>query len=203
MVPWPAGSHPDCQGGVGETSVTRTRLRRSSSGSGKDAVKFTAEDSSRGTQAVNYGLLFLQPIVMHPMLNTAVKAARRAGAINQPRQSRHRPPAGVSKRSKRFRDRGSTRPARLPSSKSSRLPIPATASWARRLAEPSVASPLRIGQTTSGSSTPSMAPPTSFMHAGLWVSIALMQKEQITQAVVYDPSRDELFVALQRQGRIP
>jgi len=43
---------------------------------------------------------------------------------------------------------------------------------------------------------------TNFIHGMpvYGVSIALMQKEQITQAVVYDPSRDELFVASKGKG---
>ena len=43
---------------------------------------------------------------------------------------------------------------------------------------------------------------TNFIHGMpvYAVSIALMQKNQITQAVVYDPSRDELFVASKGKG---
>ncbi|MFZ9121865.1 MAG: inositol monophosphatase family protein [Burkholderiaceae bacterium] len=137
---------------------------------------------------------------MHPMLNTAVKAARRAGAII---------------------NRASLDIDRLRVSRKDQNDFVTEVDQACEAAIIEILSTAYPGHGFLGEETgltlggkPIEDRPdnlwiidpldgtTNFIHGMpvYGVSIALMQKEQITQAVVYDPSRDELFVASKGKG---
>src|SRR3569832_430319 len=133
---------------------------------------------------------------MHPMLNTAVKAARKAGAII---------------------NRASLDLAQLPvRSKQDREYVSEVDQLAARaiietlldayliqgfLAEVSGAADAKNGEDYEWIIDP-LDGSTNFLH-GLpqySVSIALKHKGQITQAVVFDPARNELFTATRGRG---
>jgi len=135
---------------------------------------------------------------MHPMLNTAVKAARKAGAIIN-RASLDLDQLTV--RSKQDRDYVSEVDQMAERAIIETL-LDAYPKHAI-LAEESGATP--SAQGGSDDYTWIIDPldgTTNFLH-GLQqysVSIALKHKGQITQAVVYDPSRNELFTATRGSG---
>ena len=135
---------------------------------------------------------------MHPMLNTAVKAARKAGAIIN-RASLDLDQLTV--RSKQDRDYVSEVDQMAERAIIETL-LDAYPKHAI-LAEESGATP--SAQGGSEDYTWIIDPldgTTNFLH-GLQqysVSIALKHKGQITQAVVYDPSRNELFTATRGSG---
>ncbi|MBM3377921.1 MAG: inositol monophosphatase [Betaproteobacteria bacterium] len=137
---------------------------------------------------------------MHPMLNTAVKAARRAGAII------NRASLDIDRLRVSRKDQNDFVTEVDQACEAAIIEILSTAYPSHGfLGEES-------GLTVGGSKT-EQAPEnlwiidpldgtTNFIHGMpvYAVSIGLMQKGQITQAVVYDPSRDELFVASKGKG---
>jgi len=133
---------------------------------------------------------------MHPMLNTAVKAARRAGAIiNRASLDLEQ----LTVHSKRDRDYVSE------VDRMAERAIIDTLLEAYPnhgiLAEESGEAPARNGEDATWIIDP-LDGTTNFLH-GLpqyAVSIALRQRGQLTQAVVYDPTRNELFTATRGRG---
>src|SRR3569832_2459705 len=133
---------------------------------------------------------------MHPMLNTAVKAARKAGAIIN-RASLDLDQLTV--RSKQDRDYVSE-----VDQMAERAIIETLLDANPKhgiLAEESGAADAKNGEDYEWIIDP-LDGTTNFLH-GLpqySVSIALKHKGQITQAVVFDPARNELFTATRGRG---
>ena len=136
---------------------------------------------------------------MHPMLNIAIKAARRAGTIiNRASMDLER----LSVARKGPRDYASRKSIAPPSE--SRFIVESAArrlSGSRRPGRgirlrraPDQAEYLWIIDPLDGT--------TNFIHGlpNYAVSIALTQRGQVTQAVIYDPSRNELFTASRGSG---
>jgi len=132
---------------------------------------------------------------MHPMLNIAIKAARRAGTIIN-RASMDLERLSVARKGPRD-----------------------YVTEVDRAAEESIVEPLRAAYPDHavlgeefGLQGPDQAEfqwiidpldgTTSFIHGlpNYAVSIALTQRGQVTQAVIYDPSRNELFTASRGSG---
>jgi len=133
---------------------------------------------------------------MHPMLNTAVKAARKAGAIIN-RASLDLDQLTV--RSKQDRDYVSEVDQMAERAVIETL-LEAYPNHGI-LAEESGVTAARNNEDYQWIIDP-LDGTTNFLH-GLQqysVSIALKQKGQITQAVVYDPARNELFTATRGRG---
>jgi len=133
---------------------------------------------------------------MHPMLNTAVKAARRAGAIIN-RASLDLDQLTV--RSKQDRDYVSEVDQMAERAIIETL-LDAYPNHGI-LAEESGAADAKNGEDYQWIIDP-LDGTTNFLHGvpQYAVSIALKQKGQITQAVVYDPTRNELFTASRGRG---
>lgn len=133
---------------------------------------------------------------MHPMLNTAVKAARRAGAIIN-RASLDLDQLTV--RSKQDRDYVSEVDQMAERAIIETL-LDAYPNHGI-LAEESGAADARNGEDYVWIIDP-LDGTTNFLHGvpQYSVSIALRHKGQITQAVVYDPTRNELFTASRGRG---
>ena len=133
---------------------------------------------------------------MHPMLNTAVKAARKAGAIIN-RASLDLDQLTV--RSKQDRDYVSE----VDQMAERAIIETLTDAYPNHgiLAEESGLTEAKNNEDYQWIIDP-LDGTTNFLH-GLQqysVSIALKQKGQITQAVVYDPARNELFTATRGRG---
>ncbi len=133
---------------------------------------------------------------MHPMLNIAVKAARRAGGIIN-RASRNIDVIAVKEKAANDYVSEVDREAEQAIIRTLREAYPAHAI----LAEESGAS--------GGSGNPEyqwiidpLDGTTNFLHGfpQYAVSIALAQKGVITQAVIYDPGRNDLFTATKGRG---
>jgi myo-inositol-1(or 4)-monophosphatase len=133
---------------------------------------------------------------LHPMLNVAVKAARAAGAIiNRAALDVER---SVSRRSRSTTSSPkSTTPAKRRSSKPCSPPIPrhgilAEESGSQHGAKH--ASCVWIIDPLDGT--------TNFIHGFpvYCVSIALAVRGKVEQAVIYDPSRNDLFTATKGRG---
>lgn len=133
---------------------------------------------------------------MHPMLNTAVKAARRAGAIIN-RASLDLDQLTV--RSKQDRDYVSEVDQMAERAIIETL-LDAYPNHGI-LAEESGAADAKNGEDYVWIIDP-LDGTTNFLHGvpQYAVSIALRHKGQITQAVVYDPTRNELFTASRGRG---
>ncbi|MBY0265529.1 MAG: inositol monophosphatase [Burkholderiales bacterium] len=136
---------------------------------------------------------------MHPMLNIAVKAARRAGGIIN-RASRNVDVIAVKEKAANDFVSEVDREAEQAIIRTLREAYPAHAI----LAEESGASG---GSTGSGHPEyqwiiDPLDGTTNFLHGfpQYAVSIALAQKGVITQAVVYDPGRNDLFTATKGRG---
>ena len=137
---------------------------------------------------------------LHPMLNIAIKAARARRGDHQPRLARPRPAARSTPRRRTTSSPRSTTPPRRRSSTRCSAPIPATASSPKNPA----ARTARRTASTSGSSTRSTAPPTSSTACRSTRSRSrLAFRGQVQQAVVYDPTRNDLFFASQGPRRLP
>ncbi len=132
---------------------------------------------------------------MHPMLNIAIKAARRAGTIIN-RASMDLNDSAWLARGRAIMSRKSIAPPRSPSSKHC-MPLTRTMPcWARNSG---CKVPTR--SNSSGSSIPGRHHELYPRPAQLRRSpIALTQRGQVTQAVIYDPSRNELFTASRGSG---
>ena len=131
---------------------------------------------------------------MHPMLNIAIKAARRAGTIIN-RASLDLERLNVARKGRAIMSRKSTAPPRSPSS--------------RRCAPPTRPRGPGRGIRPAGSDQAEfqwiidpLDGTTNFIHGlpNYAVSIALTQRGQVTQACIYDPSRNELFTASRGGG---
>ncbi len=133
---------------------------------------------------------------MHPMLNTAVKAARKAGAIIN-RASLDLDQLTV--RSKQDRDYVSEVDQMAERAIIETL-LDAYPNHGI-LAEESGASDAKNGEDYQWIIDP-LDGTTNFLHGvpQYAVSIALRHKGQVTQAVVYDPTRNELFTASRGRG---
>jgi len=132
---------------------------------------------------------------MHPMLNTAIKAARRAGAVIN-RASRDIDILAVSKKQHNdfVTEVDKAAEAEIIEVLNNAYPDHGI------LAEES-----GVGGGTKSDFTWIIDPldgTTNFIHGfpQYAVSIALKHKEQIEQAVVYDPNRNELFTATRGSG---
>jgi len=138
---------------------------------------------------------------MHPMLNVAVRAARAAGRIIT-RASVDLPAVRVARKQRNDFVTEVDRAAEDAIISTLRQAYPDHAFLAeesghtpgRAPAPPAAAEHVWVIDPLDGT--------TNFIH-GLpqyCVSIALMQKGQVTQAVVYDPNRDELYTASKGRG---
>ncbi|GAB1575256.1 inositol monophosphatase family protein [Bordetella petrii] len=132
---------------------------------------------------------------MHPMLNTAIKAARRAGTIIN-RASLDLERLSVARKGPRDYvtevDRASE--ASIVETLQAAYPDHAVLGEEFGLQGPEQAEFQWIIDPLDGT--------TNFIHGlpNYAVSIALTQRGQVTQAVVYDPSRNELFTASRGSG---
>ena len=133
---------------------------------------------------------------MHPMLNTAVKAARKAGAIIN-RASLDLDLVRVTTKGRRDFVTEVDRAAEEAIIDTLRAAYPQHAI----LAEESGASNSEAGAEYTWIIDP-LDGTTNFIHGfpQYAISIALQQKGQLTQAVVYDPNRNELFTASKGRG---
>jgi myo-inositol-1(or 4)-monophosphatase len=138
---------------------------------------------------------------MHPMLNVAVRAARAAGRIIT-RASVDLPAVRVARKQRNDFVTEVDRAAEDAIISTLRQAYPDHAFLAeesghtpgRTPAPPAAAEHVWVIDPLDGT--------TNFIH-GLpqyCVSIALLQKGQVTQAVVYDPNRDELYTASKGRG---
>lgn len=134
---------------------------------------------------------------MHPMLNTAIKAARRAGAvINRASFDIDRVKVSEKGRNDFVTEVDQAAEAAVIDVLKNAYPDHAI------LAEESGASAnLHDGQENVWIIDP-IDGTTNFIHGfpTYCVSIALKQRGQITQAVVYDPNRNDLFTATKGAG---
>jgi len=134
---------------------------------------------------------------MHPMLNTAVKAARRAAAIIN-RASFDIDRVKVSTKSQNDFVTEVDQAAEQAIIEVLRTAYPDHGI----LAEESGNSPNLTAETENVWIIDPLDGTTNFIHGfpQYCVSIALQQKGQITQAVVYDPTRNDLFTATKGAG---
>ena len=131
---------------------------------------------------------------MHPMLNIAIKAARRAGTIIN-RASLDLERLNVARKAARLCH--GSRPRRRGVHRrdvARRLPGPRGPGREFGLQGPDQAEFQWIIDPLDGT--------TNFIHGlpNYAVSIALTQRGQVTQACIYDPSRNELFTASRGGG---
>ncbi|MFM1859863.1 MAG: inositol monophosphatase family protein [Burkholderiaceae bacterium] len=137
---------------------------------------------------------------MHPLLNTAVKAARRAGAII------NRASLDIDLVQVARKDRNDFVTEVDRACEAAIIDILATAYPDHGFLAEETGYTLGGQPATQALENVWIIDPldgtTNFIHGMpvYAVSIALMQKGQITQAVVYDPSRDELFLASKGKG---
>ena len=134
---------------------------------------------------------------MHPMLNTAVKAARKAGAIIN-RASNDLDLIKVTAKGRSDFVTEVDRAAEDTIIDTLRTAYPQHAF----LAEESGASAATAEPSEFRWIIDPLDGTTNFIHGfpQYAVSIALEQRDQITQAVVYDPTRNELFTASRGRG---
>ncbi|MEZ5653835.1 MAG: inositol monophosphatase family protein [Burkholderiaceae bacterium] len=138
---------------------------------------------------------------MHPMLNTAVTAARRAGAIIN-RASLDLEKVQVSRKQRNDFVTEVDRDAEAAIVETLLKAYPNHSILGEESGHTSRAS----GETLTSAENIWIIDPldgtTNFIHGfpQYAVSIALMQKGVITQGVVYDPNRDELFTASRGRG---
>lgn len=138
---------------------------------------------------------------MHPMLNTAVTAARRAGAIIN-RASLDLDKVQVSRKQRNDYVTEVDRDAEAAIIETLLKAYPSHSI----LGEESGHAPRRNDETLATADNIWIIDPldgtTNFIHGmpQYAVSIALMQKGVLTQGVIYDPSRDELFTATRGSG---
>src|SRR5262245_15210783 len=130
---------------------------------------------------------------MHPMLNIAVKAARRAGAIIN-RASRNLDIVSVREKAANDFVSDVDREAEAAIIKTLRDAYPDHSI----LAEESGAS----GKSEYRWNVDPLDGTTNYLHGfpQYAVAIALMHRETVTQAVVYDPGRNDLFTATRGRG---
>ena len=133
---------------------------------------------------------------LHPMLNIAVKAAREAGRIIN-RASLDLDPLMVGSKGRTTSSPRSTAPPRRRSSRPCSAPIRATPSSPRSRA----ASTARKDSEYCWIIDP-LDGTTNFIHGFpvYAVSIALAFRGQVQQAVVYDPTRNDLYYASKGRG---
>ena len=128
---------------------------------------------------------------MHPMLNIAVRAARRAGSIINRAALDGDALKVKAKQRQRLRHRGRPAPPRRRSSRSCARPIPTTASSPRNRAR--TARRRRVPLDHRSARRHHQLHPR--LPAVLRVDRASQQRGALAQAVVYDPAKNELFTA--------
>jgi len=132
---------------------------------------------------------------MHPMLNTAIKAARRAGTIMN-RASMDLTKVGVERKGPRDYVTDVDRACEEAIVEALRTAYPDHAVLGEEfgLQGNDTAEFQWIIDPLDGT--------TNFIHGlpNYAVSIALLHREQVTQAVIYDPARNELFTASRGGG---
>lgn len=135
---------------------------------------------------------------MHPMLNTAVKAARRAGNIIN-RASMDLDRLSVSRKAPRDFVTDTDTAAEQAIIEILQTAYPDHAILAEESGEHQ---PLRESETEFQWIIDPIDGTTNFLHGfpDYAVSIALAERGVVTQAVVYDPTRNELFTATRGAG---
>ena len=130
---------------------------------------------------------------MHPMLNIAIRAARRAGVIISRAQNRLYD-LRVSQKGLRDYVTQIDVEAEKAIIETLSLAYPSHAILAEESGESGESDYTWVIDPLDGT--------TNFLHniPQYCVSIALKQKEEITHAVVYDPNRNHLFTASKGQG---
>jgi len=139
---------------------------------------------------------FNNPVPMHPMLNTAVKAARKAGSIiNRASLDLDLVRVSAKGRSDFVTEVDHAAEAAIIETLKTAYPQHAI------LAEESGATRSETGADYTWIIDP-LDGTTNFIHGfpQYAVSIALQHGGQITQAVVYDPTRNELFTSTRGRG---
>ena len=137
---------------------------------------------------------------LHPMLNVAIKAARAAGAIINRAALDVDRAAGQHQGAERLRHRGRPR-RRGGDHRDAARRLPGPRHPGRRVGHD--ARRARTA-TTSGSSIRSTAPPTSSTASRSTASRSRWRfAARSQQAVVYDPTRNDLFYATQGPRRLP